>query len=125
MKAGSSSPFKKHETKVKLLQVIHCHRKTDQNITNTRFDGQKVHSDICPEFVRRRLLADLGADTGWFGCELSRNPRLQGEKWFLKAAFQAEYALHRPGKVVASAYADWFCVLKVGAREASSAGNEL
>lgn len=92
---------------------------------NTRFDGQKVDLDVNPQFVRRRLLANLGAGAGWLRGKLCRDPRLYREERFLEAAFQAEDPVHCPSEVVASARADWLRVFEVEARESSGAGYQL
>jgi hypothetical protein len=71
--------------------------------------------DVEPQFVRRRLLADLGANAGRFGSEFCGYPWLQREERLLKSTLQAEDPFHRPSEMVAPADADWLSVLEVSA----------
>ena len=49
--------------------------------------GRKSALDVHPEFVRRRLLADLSAGAGRFRGEFGWDPWFQREQGFLDAAF--------------------------------------
>ncbi len=49
--------------------------------------GRKSALDVHPEFVRRRLLADLSAGAGRFRGEFGWDPWFQREQEFLDAAF--------------------------------------
>jgi hypothetical protein len=92
---------------------------------NTRFDGQKVGSNICPELVGRRLLADLRAGAEWFRGKLGRNPWLKREQGLLKSTFHAENSIHRPSEPVAPAKAYWLRVLEISCRKSPCAGHKL